>query len=126
MSTAKEKILELPRPLTDSLSEIGEDVGVSRQYVHQVVTEENIPYVVGGVKSKRICLNPDCANLTSYPDRDAYCDLCSPDAYKLRRKGEWVNCTLCRRQVYRQQSHLERTNRPFCSREHYNIYRRNQ
>ncbi len=124
MVTAKEKILDLPQPLTDSLSDIGNDLGVSRQYVHQVVTEEKIPYVVGGVKEKRSCINPECDNLTSYPDKDAYCDNCGPGSYRLRRKGEWVACTLCKKKVYRQRSFLLRTKQIFCTVEHYNMYRR--
>ncbi|KKN68716.1 hypothetical protein LCGC14_0449070 [marine sediment metagenome] len=123
MVTAKEKILDLPRPLTDNLSDIGDDLGVSRQYVHQVVTEEKIPYVVRGIKEEKICLNSECTNLTSYPDRDAFCDLCSPNSYELRRKGEWVKCTLCKKQTYRCQSELTRTKKIFCSTECYNKFR---
>ncbi len=121
MVSARDKILDLPRPLTDNLSDIGSDLGVSRQYVHQIVTEEKIPYIVGGVKEKRVCLNPECFNLTSYPDRDAFCDLCNSD--ELRRKGEWVRCTLCKKQVYRRQSLLVRTKRVFCSTVCYNKFR---
>ena len=124
MATPKEKILELSRPLTDSLTDIGAEIGVSRQYVHQVVTAEEIPYIVGGIKSKRACLNPDCTNPTSYPDRDAYCEQCSPNAHKLRRKGKWVKCTLCETEIYRCQSYLKRTVQAFCNVEHYNMYRR--
>ena len=124
MVTAKEKILDLPRPLTDNLSDIGSDLGVSRQYVHQIVTEEKIPYIVRGIKKEKVCLNPECTNLTAYPDRDAFCGLCSPDSYKLRRKGEYVKCTLCKKRVYRRQSLLARTKRVFCSTECYNKFRR--
>lgn len=124
MVTAKEKILDLSRPLTDTLSDIGDNIGVSRQYVHQIVTEEEIPYIVGGIREKRVCINPDCDNVTSYSDKDAYCDLCSPKSYKLRRKGEWVKCTLCMRRVYRCQVFLRRTKCVFCTVEHYNMYRR--
>lgn len=123
MVTAKEKILDLPRPLTDSLSDIGNDIGVSRQYVHQVVTEEKIPYMVRGIKEEKVCLNPECTYLTAYPDRDAFCGLCSPNSYKLRRKGEWVQCTLCNRRVYRRQSLLARTKQVFCSTGCYNKFR---
>ena len=123
MVTAKEKILDLPRPLTDNLSDIGDELGVSRQYVHQIVTEEKIPYIVGGVKQRQVCINPECDNLTSYsdPDRDSYCDLC--DSIELRRKGEWVKCTLCRTSVYRRQSLLARTKQVFCSTGCYNKFR---
>ena len=123
MATPKEKILDRSRPLTDSLTDIGTELGVSRQYVHQIVTDEQIPYIVGGIRSKRVCLNPECTNLTTYPDREAYCELCSPVANKLRRKGKWVKCTLCGTEVYRCRSYLARTAKTFCSVEHYNIYR---
>lgn len=128
--SARERIREMPRPLTKSLSAIGKELDVSRQYVHQVVTEENIPYAPFPEReflTEKLCKNLHCSNFVPN-HRRAYCDECKDRMYEFRRTGLSLPCDYpgCERLVYRRRSLLERMpiGRIFCSRKHYDLFRR--
>lgn len=119
----REKILELPRPITRKLSDIADDLNATRQYVYQIVQEEGIPYIPWGIKKRKFCRNKKCTNLTPSVYR-VYCDKCKGNQYYIRRKGEYRPCSYCGKPVYRRKSLLDRlkTGNVFCNSIHMGLF----
>lgn len=86
-------------PQERSLAKIAKELGVSRQYVHQVVNELELPYIPGGIKDDRVCKAEGCTNEPF--GNNAYCDSCIAKTAWVKRTGMDYRCGGCGRAIYR-------------------------
>jgi len=108
MGLVRTKILELPRPLSKSLSRIADDLNVSRQYVHQVVQQENISYNSSHNRLKPLCIY--CRKNRVETHYRKYCRKCIDQNIHntLKRTGKDFKCCKCNTDVYRRPALVKR------------------
>jgi len=105
MGLVRTKILALPRPLEQTLTDIAKDLNVSRQYVHQIVTTERISQYR---RKRPLCKGCGKNEANGYKRR--YCPDCiSQDLHnKNKRTGKEFKCYRCGIMVYRKPSYIKR------------------
>jgi|SRR3989304_581700 len=105
MGLVRTKILALPRPLEKTLTDIADDLGVSRQYVHQIVSEESIPQYK---RLKPLCKGCKKNRTEAYNRR--YCPQCIEQNLhnRARRTGTEFRCCKCNKELYRRPSYIKR------------------
>jgi len=110
MGLVRTKILALPRPIEIPLSRIANDLGVSRQYVHQIIKKDRIPHYNSNNYGRLKPFCKGCRVNRVEGHHKKFCRKCIDQNIhnSSKRTGMEFKCCKCNKTMYRRPSYIKR------------------